>query len=153
MRLLDGAIGMVDAVVASYSITHLGRTLALLGRHDESEAMQLPLLAIRRENHKNQPQDTIRMRRLAQALHAAGMLYSGGRESGLSKREQAEELLNESRVLFARLRDADVNNLSGPVELAIANIELARVMEPGARPAFASPRPARRLVAHSQPLQ
>ena len=176
MRLLDGATGMEDAVVASYSITHLGRTMALLGRHEESErllrkglavlapfgekvraaryqvesdlaeelrlngmlaeseAMQLPLLAIRRENYKNQPQDTIRMRRLAQALHAAGMLYAGGRESGFGKPAEAEKLLEESRTLFARLRDADVNNLSGPVELAIANIELARVMAPGPRP-------------------
>jgi tetratricopeptide (TPR) repeat protein len=175
IRLLDGATGLDDAVVSSYSITHLGRTLTLQGKHEESEkllrkgmalldphrdqakaaryqlqsdlaeelrlngkleeseALQMPLLAVRRENYKNQPQDTIRMRRLAQALQAAGLLYVGGREPGFGRREEALQLLEESRAVFARLRDADVNNLSGPVELALANIELARHLPPGKR--------------------
>ncbi|HEU0122621.1 MAG TPA: serine/threonine-protein kinase [Bryobacteraceae bacterium] len=175
MRLLEGRTGMDDVVVASYNITHLGRTLALQGKHDESErllrkslaqlrpfgdkaraaryqvesdlaeelrlngfpeqseAMQMPLLAVRRDIYRRQSQDTIRMRRLGQALHAAGLLYAGGKEPGIAKPELAWSLLEESRGMFARMRDADSNNLSGPVELAVADMELARVLPPGKR--------------------
>jgi serine/threonine protein kinase len=111
----------------------LAEELRLNGYPEKSEAIQMPLLAIRRENYRLQPHDVIRIRRLGEALRAAALLYAGGVEPGFVKPEKAVALMEESRAMFARMRDADPNNMSAPVELAVANMELARVMPPGKR--------------------
>jgi len=122
------------ARAARYQVeSDLAEELRLNGYAEKSEAIQIPVLKVRRENQRLQIRDTIRMRRLGQALHAAGVLYAGGLEPGFDRPHEAAGLLEESRVMFARMRDADVNNLSGPVELAIANMELARILPPERR--------------------
>jgi serine/threonine protein kinase len=111
----------------------LADDLRLNGFPEQSEEIQARLIEIRRRNHRGQPRDTIRMRRLGEALHALGLLYAGGREPGFARPDKAIALLEESRTMFEKMRDADSNNMSGPVELAVADIELARILPPGKR--------------------
>jgi len=138
-KLIREGIAMIApygdrARAARYQLeSDLADELRLNGYPKESETVQMPLLEARRRNHLSQPQDTIRMRRFGEALHAAALLFAGGLEPGIADRPKAVALLEESRLMFAKMRDADSNNMSGPVELAIADMELARMLPPGAR--------------------